>query len=142
MTARKFKGRSLVGGKASGDVLPSRRAFTFAHGVEPKTGWVTDVHSEMNGSNVKGKVLVYPYGKGSTTGSSWFLETVRLGNGPAAILTEGPDLTAVIGAVMAKIVYGKTIPVLSNFPEAFYASATQGIHASVDGDRGEVVLQI
>jgi predicted aconitase with swiveling domain len=141
LTRRVFKGRSLVVGSASGEALASRRAFTFAHGVEPGTGVVTDVHSDMKGSNVAGKVLFYPYGKGSTTGSSWFLETVRLGNGPAAIVTEGPDLTAVIGSVMAKIIYGKAIPVLSDFPRELYASVKSGAKVEVDGERAEVVLK-
>ncbi len=140
MSPKKFKGRCLVGGSASGHALVSRRAFTFAHGVEPKTGRVTDVHSEMEGSNVKGKVLLYPHGKGSTTGSSWFLETVRLGNGPAAIVTEGPDLTAVIGSVMAKLFYGKTIPILCGFPKELYTSVEAGSRVSVDGQRAEVVI--
>ncbi len=141
MTQTVFKGRCLVEGSASGEALASRRAFTFAHGVEPRTGKVTDVHSDMQGSNVAGKVLFYPYGKGSTTGSSWFLETVRLGNGPAAIVTEGPDLTAVIGSVMARIIYGKTIPVVSNFPRELYSSVRAGKKVAVDGEKGEVVLQ-
>jgi cis-L-3-hydroxyproline dehydratase len=136
-----YRGRMLVGGSAAGEGLMSKRAFTFAHGVEPKTGRVTDIHSEMQGANVAGRVLVYPFGKGSTTGSSWFLETVREGNGPAAILTEGPDLTAVIGSVMARILYGKTIPVLSDFPKDFYASVKSGTRLLVDGDKGEVVIE-
>ncbi len=141
MTAKDFKGRCLVEGAATGEVLTSRRAFTFAHGVDPVTGIVTDVHSEMRGSNVSGKVLVYPYGKGSTTGSSWFLETVRLGNGPAAIVTEGVDLTAVIGSVMARIIYGKSIPVLSNLPKKFYDSVNSGARVTVNGEEGRVVLE-
>ncbi len=141
MTRRVFKGRCLVGGDATGEALASRRAFTFAHGVEPATGTVTDVHSEMKGSNVAGKVLFYPFGKGSTTGSSWFLETVRLGHGPAAIVTEGPDLTAVIGSVMARLIYGKTIPVLSDFPRELYASVMTGATVDVNGEKAEVVLR-
>lgn len=142
MTSKTFKGRALVGGTASGVALASRRAFTFAHGVEPETGIVTDVDSEMKGSTVEGKVLIYPYGKGSTTGSSWFLETVRCGKGPAAILTEGPDLTAVIGSVMARVVYKKTIPVLSGFPKSFYSTVKSGASLSVDGEKAEVVVQL
>lgn len=135
-----FKGRSLVGGAASGEVLVSKKAFTFAHGVDPASGRVTDFHSEMEKENVKGRILLYPHGKGSTTGSSWFLETVRLGNGPAAIVTQAADLTAVVGSVMAMILYGKAIPVLSGLPEELWTKATPGAHISVDGNAGKVVL--
>ena len=109
--------------------------------MDPATGSVTDVHSDIRGSNVKGKVLFYPYGKGSTTASSWFLETVRLGNVPAAVVTQSVDLSAVIGSVMAKLVYGKEIPVLAGFPGELYAEVKPGNRVAVDGGVGEVSIQ-
>jgi predicted aconitase with swiveling domain len=140
LTSRVLKGRCLVGGEVTGEALVSRRAFTFAHGVDPATGIVMDVRSDLRGTNVKGKVLFYPFGKGSTTASSWFLETVRCGNAPAALLTEGVDLSAVIGSVMAKIVYGKTIPVFSGFTEETASTIRTGAHVKVDGGSSEVTL--
>lgn len=112
--------RCMVEGDAIGGALVSRKAFTFAHGVDPVTGTVTDVRSDIRGENVKGKVLIYPYGKGSTTASAWFLETVRLGNGPAAVITGSPDPGVVIGSVLAKILYGKSIPVMTSVPQEAY----------------------
>jgi predicted aconitase with swiveling domain len=88
--------------------------------------------------NVKGKILFYPFGKGSTTASSWFLETVRLGNNPVAIVTEGVDLSAVIGSVMAKVVYGKEIPVMSGVPRRSYAALKPESEVFVDAEKGEV----
>jgi len=133
-----LKGRGLMKGTARGKALLSEKAFTFAHGVDPSSGDVMDVRSDIRGSNVKGAVLFYPFGKGSTTASSWFLETVRKGNHPAAIVTEGVDLSAVIGAVMAGVIYGKKVPVVSGVPRSAYMSIKQGEEVSVDGDSGEV----
>jgi predicted aconitase with swiveling domain len=133
-----LKGRGLVPGHAVGKAVLSIRAFTFAHGVDPATGNVTDVRSDVKGSGVKGKVLFYPFGKGSTTASAWFLETVRLGNNPVALVTEGVDLSAVIGAVMAKLVYGKEIPVISGIHRDVYSAIKPGARVSVDGSVGEV----
>lgn len=138
---KSIKGRCLVAGDARGEALVSGRAFTFAHGVEPTTGAVTDVRSDIRGSSVKGKVLFYPYGKGSTTASSWFLETVRLGNGPAAIVTASVDLSAVIGSVIAWIVYGKSIPVVSDI-DAGGASISSGSKVQVVGSDDEALLKI
>jgi predicted aconitase with swiveling domain len=131
-------GRGMMAGEASGEALVSVRAFTFAHGVDPASGLVTDVRSDVKGSNVKEKVLFYPFGKGSTTASSWFLETVRQGNEPAAIVTEGVDLSAVIGSVMAKLIYGKQIPVVSGVQRALYTSIRSGDRVFVDATSGEV----
>jgi len=136
-----MKGRGLVKGRARAEALVSQKAFTFAHGVDPATGTVTDVRSDIRGSNVKGKVLFYPFGKGSTTASSWFLETVRLGNHPSAIVTEGVDLSAVIGSVMARLVYGKEIPVLSGISRAEYSRVKPGTVVILDADTGEVKVE-
>jgi hypothetical protein len=92
----------------------------------------------VRGESVKGKVLFYPFGKGSTTASSWFLETVRLGNGPAAIATESVDLSAVIGSVMARVIYGKEIPVMAGIALAAAADLKSGDAVSLDAAKGEV----
>lgn len=138
MSQDRLKGRGLMKGIALGRALLSEKAFTFAHGVDPSSGEVTDVRSDIHGSNVKGAVLFYPFGKGSTTASAWFLETVREGNHPAAIVTEGVDLSAVIGSVMAGIIYGKNVPVVSGVPRSAYMAIRQGEEVSVDGGSGEV----
>ena len=133
-----LSGNGLIPGMARGRALVSMKAFTFAHGVDPATGEVTDVRSDIRGSNVKGMVLFYPFGKGSTTASSWFLETVRLGNHPAAIVTEGVDPSSVIGAVMAKVVYGKAVPVVSGIQREDYSKVTPGGRVEVDAVSGQV----
>ena len=132
------RGKGLVKGSARGEALVSRRAFTFAHGVDPSTGIVTDVRSDVRGMNVRGKILFYPFGKGSTTASSWFLETVRLGNNPAAIVTEAVDLSAVIGSVMARVIYGKEIPVMTGVPRTAYLGLKSGVEVLLDARKGEV----
>ncbi len=132
------RGRGLIMGSAHGEALVSLRAFTFAHGVDPSTGVVTDVRSDVKGMNVKGKILFYPFGKGSTTASSWFLETVRLGNNPAAVVTESVDLSAVIGSVMARVVYGKEVPVMSGVPLTAYSGLKSGDEVFLDAAKGEV----
>ncbi len=119
--------------------MVSTKAFTFAHGVDPASGEVTDVRSDLRGSNVKGKVLFYPHGKGSTTASSWFLEAVRQGNGPAAIVTSSLDLSAVIGSVMAGLVYGMRIPVIAGVDYGA-SGVTSGAKVKVEGGSSEVIL--
>ena len=138
MSQRTLKGRGLMKGTAHGKALLSEKAFTFAHGVDPSTGEVVDVRSDIRGSSVRGAILFYPFGKGSTTASAWFLETVRKGNHPAAIVTEGVDLSAVIGSVMAGVIYGKQVPVVSGVPRTAYLSIERGEEVSVDGESGEV----
>ncbi len=138
MTAKVLRGRGLIAGKARGEALVSQKAFTFAHGVDPSTGDVTDVRSDIRGLNVRAKVLFYPFGKGSTTASSWFLEAVRLGNYPAGIVTEGVDLSAVIGSVMARLIYERQIPVISGVSRGDYSRISSGEAVFLNGDTVEV----
>lgn len=136
-----LRGRGLMSGVAEGSALVSARNFTFAHGVDPATGIVTDVRSDIKGSAVKGKVLCYPFGKGSTTASSWFIEAVRCGNSPAALVTDGVDLSAVIGSVLARLIYKKSIPVVSGVPASLLSGLPRDAVLSVDGGTGEVVVK-
>jgi len=138
MTSGVITGRPLVKGKAEGEALTSQKAFTFAHGVDPETGVVTDVRSDVRGECVRGRILFYPFGKGSTTASSWFLEAVRLGNHPAGIVTEGVDLSAVIGSTMAQVMYGREIPVISGVSRETYSRLKPRTRVVLDAERGEV----
>lgn len=140
MSSKTFKCKVLVGGNASGEALFCRRGFAFDRAVDLRTGVVADIRSEMAGACIRGKVLFYRQGKGSTTGSSWLVEAIRLGNGPAAVVTENPDLAAVVGSSVAGIRYGKAIPVLSGIDAQVFATAKVGSIARVKGDSAEVVL--
>ena len=133
-----FAGRVLIEGSARGEALVSKRAFTFAHGVEPSTGVVTDVRSDLRGEIVKGKVLFFPFGKGSTTGAAWFLETIRRGNGPAAVLSRAAEPTVVTGAILAELLYGIRIPVMSDLSPSPEGLVRSGDLVTVETKKREV----
>ena len=140
MKQLEIKGRVMVEGEAEGEAVVSGRAFTFAHGVDPTSGIVTDVRSDIRSVNVRGKILVYPFGKGSTTGASWFLETVRNGNEPKAVLTQASEPIIVVGSVLAKVLYGRIIPVMSEFSEDVTSSIKNHDRVAVDTKRGLVLV--
>ncbi len=142
MSSKIFKCRVLVGGNASGEALFCPQAFAFDRAVDPETGVVADARSGLVGANIAGTVLFYRQGKGSTAGSSWLVEAIRLGDGPAAVVTEHLDLAAVVGSTLAGILYGRAIPVLSGIDARVFAKAkgkTRSV-VSVDGGAGKVVL--
>jgi predicted aconitase with swiveling domain len=141
MSTLRIKGRGLVGGRAAGYALVTKSAFTFAHGVDPRTGLITDPRSGLKGQSLKGKVLVFPHGRGSTTGPTWFLETVRNQNHPAAIINHHSEPIIVIGAVLAKLLYGQHIPVVSGFKNNPAETINTGDFVSVDGDKGLVRIR-
>lgn len=139
-TQRVVKARGVTPGRATGLMLLSGRPFMFAHGVEPSTAKVTDIRSDILGKNVKGKVLVFPTGKGSTTGSAWLLEAIRQGNGPVAIINAETEPIVATALIMARLLYGVTIPLVDRPEEGFPGLFSTGRLVTVDGDNGLVSL--
>ena len=48
-----IRGRGVTPGFGEGPALISKRPFMFPHGVEPKTGDVVDVRSDLLGKNIR-----------------------------------------------------------------------------------------
>ncbi len=63
-----LKGRKISKGKAVGVALVSKKPFSFLGGVD-EDGNIIDKNSDVFGENLKDKIFVFPYGKGSTVGS-------------------------------------------------------------------------
>ncbi|WP_456375061.1 DUF126 domain-containing protein [Methanocaldococcus sp.] len=63
-----LKGRSISKGVVKGIAIVSKKPFSFLGGVD-KDGKVIDKDSDIYGQSLKGKIFVFPYGKGSTVGS-------------------------------------------------------------------------
>ena len=81
---KKIQGKGIVGGKACGRAVVSERPFGFFGGVNPKTGVVIDKWHELYGESIKGKVFIYPEGRGSTVGAAIILELARTGCAPVS----------------------------------------------------------
>ncbi len=52
---------------------------------------------------MKGKILIYPTGKGSTVGSYVIYGMKKMGTAPAAIIMREADTVTIIGCVLAGI---------------------------------------
>ena len=104
--------RTLVPGEATGEVLVLSQPLSFWGGIDPATGDVIDVHHPQRGENVAGKILVMPGGRGSSSSSSVLAEAIRAGTAPAAILLLEPDPIVALGAIVARELYGITVPVV------------------------------
>jgi uncharacterized protein len=106
------EGRTLVAGTANGEVLVLDDPLSFWGGVDPVTGEVTDVRHPQRGANVAGRILVMPSGRGSSSSSSVLAECVRSGTVPAAIVLAQPDPILALGAIVARELYGRTVPIV------------------------------
>ena len=102
----------LVNGKANGEVLKLDDPLSFWGGVDPQTGEITDVRHPQGGMSVKGKILMMPFGRGSSSGSSVIAEGIRSGSGPAGIIMMEADEIIALGAIAADEIYGKAMPLI------------------------------
>lgn len=135
-----LRGRSITEGVAEGEALVTHQFFGFTHGVEPATGRISDERHEWMGKNMKGKVLVFPYGKSSASGSLFILEAIRCGNGPAALINIETEPVIGAGFILAKIFYQVAIPVVDRLDQDPLEVIRTGDYVRVDADQGLVEL--
>ena len=129
-----------VKGRAEGEVLVLDEPLSFWGGVDPRTGKVTDPHHPQQGEIISGKVLVMPSGRGSSSSSSVLAEAIRVGTAPAAVVLREPDAIVVLGAIVARELYGATLPVVAVGP-GLYESLRSGIRLVVDATEEDVRLE-
>jgi len=98
-----LRGRTINPGKAEGEALVSREPLSFYGGIDPKTGIVIERGHELEGRCVKGKILVFPQGKGSTVGSYVIYGLKKNGVAPAAIVNRETETIVATGVILAGI---------------------------------------
>jgi uncharacterized protein len=133
-------GRGITGGVAEGEAMVTSEPLGFSHGLDPQTGLVSDTAHPWFGQSVSGKVLVFPYGKGSSTGGLYILEATKRGNAPAAVVNVETDPVAAGGFIMAKMIYGKDIPVVDRLDQNPVEVIKTGDRVRVDAANGIVEI--
>lgn len=98
-----LEGRGVVSGRCRGSALVSMKPISFLGGVDSETGIITERDHDLKGENLKGRVLCFPHGHGSTVGSYVLYSLVKKGLGPKAIVNESADPVVVAGAIIADI---------------------------------------
>ena len=127
-----LKGRTVSRGKATGPALVSKDAISFLGGVDPKTGTVIEKGHALYGRNVKGTVLIFPGGKGSTVGSYVIYQLKKNGVAPAAIINKSSEPIVAVGAIISGI------PMVDRLEIDPTMSIKDGDSVAVDGDSGTV----
>ncbi|MCS7113507.1 MAG: DUF126 domain-containing protein [Nitrososphaerota archaeon] len=140
MSGVRVRCRSLTRGVAVGEALVSMQPFGFWGELDPHTGLVTDVHHEWYGRCVAGKILIFPYGRGSTGSGGVIVEAYRRGKAPAAIVNLKTDFILLSGPLSVEVFYGGRLPVVDR-PEAdIFSMVKNGCKVKVDGDRGFIEI--
>jgi len=98
-----LKGRIIYKGKGEGEALTTTQPISFYGGVDPNTGIVIEKGHELQGQSVKGKILVFPTGKGSTVGSYTLYRMKKNGTAPVGIVNKECETVIAVGAIISEI---------------------------------------
>jgi uncharacterized protein len=98
-----LKGRIIYKGKAQAEALVTAQPISFYGGVDPNTGIVIEKGHELQGVSVKGKILVFPQGKGSTVGSYTLYRLKKNGVAPAGMVNRECETIIAVGAIISEI---------------------------------------
>ena len=104
--------RVLIPGRVHGELLRLTEPLSLWGGFDSKTGLVTERGHPQVGLSLAGRIVVMPYGRGSSSSSSVLAEALRLSTGPAALVLDEPDSILVIGVLVARYLYEITCAVV------------------------------
>ncbi|VVB90695.1 Uncharacterised protein [uncultured archaeon] len=99
----KLKAHIVSRGSARGEALVTSSPISFLGSVDPKTGVVIEKGHELAGKSIKGKVLVFPSGKGSTVGSYVIYQLKKNGAAPSAMINIKTEPIVAVGAIISGI---------------------------------------
>ena len=98
-----LKGRIISKGNAQEEALATSQPISFYGGVDPNTGEIIEKGHELQGKSVKGKILVFPNGKGSTVGSYTLYRMKKNGVAPAGMINKECETVVAVGAIISEI---------------------------------------
>lgn len=124
-----IRGRGVSRGTGRGALLNSPAPISFLSGVDPATGVIVETGHPLKGESLAGRVLVFPFGKGSTVGSYVLYALRRNGVAPAAIVNAEAEPIITVGAIIAGI------PMIDRL-EVPLDRLKNGVCSTVHGDTG------
>lgn len=132
--AQIVKCRPVSKGIGEGEALVCHTPIGFNFSVDVPTGTFIERGHELEGVSMKDKVLVFPYGKGSTGGSYVVYQVACEGTGPAAIINLNTEVIIACGAIMGGI------PVVDHMETSPYECIENGDRVRVDAVNGTVTI--
>jgi len=98
-----LKGRIISRGMVEGEALVTNQPISFYGGVDPDKGVIVEKGHELEGKEIKGKILVFPNGKGSTVGSYTLYRLKKNGVAPAGMINKECETVVAVGAIISEI---------------------------------------
>ena len=131
----KIKGKSVTKGMTEGDAIVTRMPISFTGGMDPNSGIIREPNHELEGQSVAGKILVFPAGKGSTTGSWQFYATYKRGNAPKGIINVKAEGVVAVSAIITGT------PMMHQLEDDPLECISSGDFVRINADEGYVEVE-
>jgi predicted aconitase with swiveling domain len=122
----------IVKGKVQGIALVSKNPVNFLGAIDKKTGKVRDEKHDLFGKSLAEKILVFPYGVGSSVGAYTIYSIKSNKCAPQAMICLKADLTTASGCALANIPL-----VVASKDE--YDSIKDGAKIILDAENGKIL---
>lgn len=122
----------IVKGKAQGQVMIAKKPINFLGAVDKKTGKIRDEKHDLFGKSLADKILVFPFGVGSSVGAYTIYSLKSNNCAPLAMICSKVDITTASGCALANI------PLVMATGEE-YDSLTDGKKILLDAENGKIL---
>ena len=122
----------IVKGKVQGYTLVTKNPMNFLGAVDKKTGKVRDEKHDLFGKSLAEKILVFPYGIGSSVGAYTIYSLKSNKCAPQAMICLKADLTTASACALANI------PLVIASKEE-YDSIKDGVKIILDAENGKIL---
>jgi len=130
-----LRGKSIKKlGTIEGEALVTTDLVAFWGGTDWETGDIVEVGHEAKGKNVKGKILVFPAGKGGAGDTFGYYYLARSGKAPKALICNRAQNTTIAGALLVDT------PMIYGFKEDVVKIIKSGDRLRVNSDDGEIEI--
>lgn len=129
-----FSCREIAFGRTEGEVLISADPILFYH-ADPETGIIVEQGHSLEGKSVKGKIIVFPGGKGSSVVQmDGLYKLEKHGTAPIGFIIREPDTVLVATAIIMEI------PMADEVEPAFYERIKDGDRVLLDTEKGTLKI--
>ena len=122
----------IVKGRAQGEVMIAKKPINFLGAVDKKTGKIRDEKHDLFGKSLVDKILVFPFGVGSSVGAYTIYSLKSNNCAPSAMICSKVDITTASGCALANI------PLVMATKEE-YDSLTDGKKILLDAENGKIL---
>lgn len=136
-----MSGSALIEGQVSAPLLCTEHPISFWGGYDQQTGEIIDRKHDLSGQIAAGKLLAFPFTKGSSTTTAIILESVRAGVAPAGFVMKKADHFIALACVVADEMYGKQLPLLVLSPEDYDRLISSDASRATLTEDGQIVFE-